>query len=147
MRRPDGVVDMTDGPVRVLIHLGSGEEGQARRERLDQIAEEAGAIGQRGAGLSSLLQMVADGDLEVTMATKYWMILDHYSVISDWVPCKARSLRGAKQEAWERYGGGFQDHRVLIAGPEKLDEHGDIVGERDIYARRKMTDTRWTNGP
>lgn len=53
----------------ISVHLGA-EEGDRRKAELERVAEQVGAIGQRGASISILNQMIADGDLEVRMATK-----------------------------------------------------------------------------
>jgi hypothetical protein len=60
---------MTKSPTRILVHLGSGEEGEHRQAALLAAAESVGAIGQRGPSVSTLLQMIADNQLEITMAT------------------------------------------------------------------------------
>jgi hypothetical protein len=51
-------------PTRIMIHLGSGEEGETRRRELERIAADCQAVSQRGeASIGTLLQMIADGDL------------------------------------------------------------------------------------
>jgi hypothetical protein len=53
-------------PIRIVIHLGSGEEGETRRQELERIAADCQAVSQRGeASIGTLLQMIADGDLIV----------------------------------------------------------------------------------
>lgn len=48
----------------ISVHLGA-EEGARRKAALEQIAESVGAMGQRGASVSKLCQLIADGKLEV----------------------------------------------------------------------------------
>jgi hypothetical protein len=51
-------------PIRIVIHLGSGEEGENRRRELERIAADCQAVSQRGeASIGTLLQMIADGNL------------------------------------------------------------------------------------
>jgi hypothetical protein len=51
-------------PIRTIIHLGSGEEGKARKDTLETIAAEHGAISQRDEpSIGCLLVMIADGQL------------------------------------------------------------------------------------
>ena len=50
-------------PVRTLIHLGSGNEGQQRKAALEQIAETL-----TNGNVSAMIQMIADGQLEVRMS-------------------------------------------------------------------------------
>jgi hypothetical protein len=53
-------------PVRTIIHLGSGEEGQARKEALERRAAKHGAISQRNEpSIGRLLVMLAEGELVI----------------------------------------------------------------------------------
>lgn len=56
-------------PTRTIIHLGSGNQGQERKDKLESIAAELGAISQRGKpSIGRLLVMIADGELGVVGA-------------------------------------------------------------------------------
>lgn len=59
-------------PVRILIHLGSGEEGERRRAALQALADELETFGQHGEpSISSLIQRIADRTLEVRKMWNY----------------------------------------------------------------------------
>lgn len=61
-------------PIRLLSHLGSGEEGAMRKVRLQQICLELGATTPTSdpePSIGRLLQMIADGYLRVESAVSY----------------------------------------------------------------------------
>lgn len=49
--------------IRTSVDLGNGGEGRQRLSRLQELAEQFGAIGQRGPSISNLLQMIADNEV------------------------------------------------------------------------------------
>jgi hypothetical protein len=51
----------------ISVYLGA-EDLDQRRDELNRIAAEVGAIGKRGPSISALLQMIADGELIVIRA-------------------------------------------------------------------------------
>ena len=70
-----GRTEVSQRADRLTLSLGVNE-AERRKEALEQIADSVGAVGQRGASISVMLQMIADEDLLVMEVTDMFKIGD-----------------------------------------------------------------------
>lgn len=61
----------------------------------------------------------------------YKMTSKHHSTVGHWERCESKTLEEAKREASERFGDGYQDHKIVIA---EDDERSEVVTEKLVGA-------------